>query len=123
MKNFSRKSPLPISSGKPAKAVSLLALAFSFFIFTAQVHAEKVPRLKGKPDFSGIWQTTSAADFDLEPHSARIDAPPGPGVVEGGEIPYKPEALAKRKENFENRFKSDPRLKGWTLGVPRNLLP
>lgn len=121
MKNFSRKSPLPISSGKPAKAVSLLALAFSFFIFTAQVHAEKVPRLKGKPDFSGIWQTTSAADFDLEPHSARIDAPPGPGVVEGGEIPYKPEALAKRKENFENRFKSDPRLKGWTLGVPRGI--
>ncbi|MFC3115335.1 hypothetical protein [Cellvibrio fontiphilus] len=83
--------------------------------------AEKIPRLNGKPDFSGIWQTTSAADYDLEPHSARIDAPPGPGVVEGGEIPYKPEALAKRKQNFENRFKADPRLKGWTLGVPRGI--
>ncbi len=82
---------------------------------------EKIPRLNGKPDFSGIWQTTSAADYDLEPHSARIDAPPGPGVVEGGEIPYKPEALAKRKQNFENRFKADPRLKGWTLGVPRGI--
>ncbi|WP_331346114.1 hypothetical protein [Cellvibrio sp. UBA7661] len=83
--------------------------------------AEKIPRLNGKPDFSGIWQTTSAADYDLEPHSARIDAPPGPGVVDGGEIPYKPEALAKRKQNFENRFKADPRLKGWTLGVPRGI--
>lgn len=83
--------------------------------------AEKIPRLNGKPDFSGIWQTTSAADYDLEPHSARIDAPPGPGVVEGGEIPYKPEALAKRKQNFDNRFNADPRLKGWTLGVPRGI--
>lgn len=82
---------------------------------------EKIPRLNGKPDFSGIWQTTSAADYDLEPHSARIDAPPGPGVVAGGEIPYKPEALAKRKQNFDNRFKADPRLKGWTLGVPRGI--
>ena len=38
----------------------------------------------GRPDFSGIWQTLSAADFDLEPHGARKDAPPGPGIVEGG---------------------------------------
>src|SRR5262245_60489654 len=36
-----------------------------------------IPRLpNGKPDFSGIWQTTSAAEYDLEPHSGRKDAPP-----------------------------------------------
>ena len=30
--------------------------------------------------------------------------PAGQSIVEGGEIPYKPEALAKRKANFENRL-------------------
>ena len=29
--------------------------------------------------------------------------PPSLGVVEGGEIPYKPEALAKKKQNQEKR--------------------
>mgnify|MGYP003576509077 CR=1 FL=1 len=103
------------------KLVGILSLV-SLITFSWHSQAtEKTPRLNGKPDFSGIWQTTSAADYDLEPHSARIDAPPGPGVVAGGEIPYKPEALTKRKQNFDNRFKADPRLKGWTLGVPRGI--
>jgi len=84
--------------------------------------AGQPPRLaNGKPDFSGIWQTTSAADFDLEPHSGRKDAPPSPGVVEGGEIPYLPKALAQRQKNFDNRLKDDPRLKCYTLGVPRGI--
>lgn len=87
-----------------------------------QAQAGQIPRLaNGRPDFSGIWQTTSAADFDLEPHGGRKDAPPSPGVVEGGEIPYLPKALAQRDENFKNRLTSDPRLKGWTLGVPRGI--
>jgi hypothetical protein len=75
----------------------------------------------GKPDLSGIWQTTSAADFDLEPHSGRKDAPPSVGVVEGGVIPYTPEALATKKRNFEARLVDDPRLKCWTLGTPRGI--
>ena len=29
--------------------------------------------------------------------------PAGQSIVEGGEIPYQPEALAKKKQNFENR--------------------
>ena len=45
--------------------------------------------------------------------------PPGIGVVEGGEIPYKPEALAKKKENFANRLKLDPEVKCYLPGVPR----
>ncbi|HET8707156.1 MAG TPA: hypothetical protein VFM46_12710, partial [Pseudomonadales bacterium] len=82
-----------------------------------------IPRLaNGKPDFSGIWQTTSAADFDLEPHSARKDAPPSAGVIEGhGTIPYLPNALEQRKKNFEARATDDPRLKCYTLGVPRGI--
>ena len=81
-----------------------------------------IPRLaSGKPDFSGIWQTTSAADFDLEPHSARKDAPPGAGIVAGDEIPYLPAALEQKKKNFDARTSSDPRLKCWTLGTPRGI--
>jgi hypothetical protein len=82
--------------------------------------ATKIPRAaNGKPDFSGIWQTTSAADYDLEPHAARKDAPPGAGVVEGGKIPYLPAALVQKQKNFASRDNADPRLKGWTLGTPR----
>jgi hypothetical protein len=81
-----------------------------------------IPRLAGgKPDFSGIWQTTSAADFDLESHSARKDAPPGAGIVEGDEIPYLPAALEQKKKNFAARTSADPRLKCWTLGTPRGV--
>ena len=41
--------------------------------------AQDIPRTaNGKPDFSGIWQTLSEADYDLEPHSGRRDAPPVP---------------------------------------------
>src|SRR5262249_16165909 len=83
---------------------------------------ESIPRLKsGKPDFSGIWQTLSAADFDLEPHSGRKDAPPSAGIVEGGTIPYLPAALEQKKKNFDAREGADPRLKCWTLGTPRGI--
>ena len=88
---------------------------------SAQAAPAKIPRLNGKPDFSGIWQTTSAADHGLEPHGGRKDAPPGPGIVDGGQIPYLPEALVQRQKNFENRAKDDPRLKCFTLGVPRGI--
>lgn len=84
--------------------------------------AGKIPRLaNGKPDFSGIWQTTSAAEYDLEPHSARKDAPPGPGVVEGGLIPYLPKALAQKAKNFAAREQADPRTRCFTPGVPRSV--
>jgi hypothetical protein len=81
--------------------------------------APKLP--DGKPDFSGIWQTTSAADYDLEPHSARRDAPPSAGVVQGDAIPYLPVALAQKRRNFDARLTADPRLKCWTLGTPRGV--
>ena len=84
--------------------------------------SSEIPRLaNGHPDFSGIWQTLSEADYDLEPHSGRRDAPPGPGVVEGGTIPYLPDALEQRAANFEARETDDPRLKCYVLGVPRGV--
>ena len=45
--------------------------------------------------------------------------PPGQGVVEGEEIPYKPEALATKKANFANRLTLDPEVKCYLPGVPR----
>ena len=84
--------------------------------------AAKIPRTAdGKPDFTGIWQTTSAADYDLEPHATRKDAPPSRGIIEGDVIPYTAEALAKKQKNFAARAVDDPRLKCWTLGTPRGI--
>ena len=97
----------------------------------------------GKPDFNGIWQALNEANYDLEPHMARPalalrtgpygplpaapvvalgvvgSVPPGVGVVDGGEIPYKPEALAKKKENQEHWLERDPEIKCYLPGVPR----
>ncbi len=107
------------ASLKPVRIAALLVLALC--ANGAALAADgKIPRAaNGKPDFSGIWQTTSAADYDLEPHSARRDAPPSAGIVVEGKIPYLPAALAQKQKNFAARETADPRLKGWTLGTPR----
>jgi hypothetical protein len=97
----------------------------------------------GKPDLNGIWQALNEANYDLEAHAARpamalrpgpygplpaapvlalgaVGAvPPGLGVVEGGEIPYRPEALAKRKQNQDDWLNLDPEIKCYLPGVPR----
>ena len=62
--------------------------------------------------------------------------PGGQSIVEGGEIPYRPEALAKKKENFEKRMAvkvtndphrydtGEPELQCYRPGVPRaNYMP
>ena len=97
----------------------------------------------GHPDLNGIWQAINEANYDLEAHVARpamalrpgpfgpvpaapvlalgaVGAvPPSLGVVEGGEIPYKPDMLAKKKENQENWMVRDPEIKCYLPGVPR----
>jgi hypothetical protein len=90
----------------------------------------RAPRTKdGKPNFNGVWQAINEANWDIEPHSAapgpfwQLGAAhavsPGLGIVEGGSIPYKPEALAKKKENFANRMTQDPEVRCYLPGVPR----
>jgi hypothetical protein len=102
----------------------------------------------GKPDLNGIWQSLNEANYDIEAHMARpamalrpgpygpvpatavlalgaVGAvPPGMGIVEGGAIPYKPEMLAKKKENQEKWLERDPEIKCYLPGVPRaNYMP
>jgi hypothetical protein len=80
----------------------------------------QVPRTAdGKPNISGFWQVMNTADWDIQAHHARQDAEAGLGVVDGDDIPYQPWALAKKKENFENRAGADPRAKCFLPGVPR----
>ena len=50
---------------------------------------------------------------------AAFSVPPGLGVVEGNEIPYLPEALARKKANGENWMTLDPEVKCFMPGIPR----
>ena len=73
----------------------------------------------GKPDLSGIWQVLTTAAWNIEDHQAAKGVPAGQGVVEGGELPYLPAALATRNENFKNRLTLDPETKCFQPGMPR----
>src|SRR5437588_7850208 len=97
---------------------------------SGQRPAYRAPRTAdGKPNLNGIWQALNAANWDLQGHAAQPSlvvslgaigaVPGGQSVVEGGEIPYRPEALAKKKENYANRLKLDPEVKCYLPGVPR----
>jgi hypothetical protein len=110
----------------------------------AQSPAYRAPRAEdGHPDLNGIWQVLNEANYDLEGHNARpaMAVRPGPygpvpaaavlalgavgavppslGVVEGGEIPYKPEARKQKEENQQNWLSRDPEIKCYLPGVPR----
>jgi hypothetical protein len=97
----------------------------------AQTQAYRAPRTAdGRPNLNGVWQALNEANWDLEPHAAaqgpvfalgaQFSIEPGIGVVEGGTIPYKPDAFAKKRENFANRLKLDPEVKCYMGGVPRS---
>src|ERR1700674_1923495 len=92
-----------------------------------QAPAYRAPRAAGgRPDLNGIWQALNEANYDIQAHAARAalalrpgpygpvpaaavlalgaagSVPPGLGVVDGGEVPYLPAALARKKENEKN---------------------
>jgi hypothetical protein len=124
-------------------AAAIVAIV-SLSPLTGQTRTPNVPRLpNGKPDMNGIWQTLNTANWDLQAHAARPalamrpgpvvpvpakeviafgavgSVPSGVGVVEGDEIPYRPEALAKKEENQEKWLELDPEIKCYLPGVPR----
>jgi hypothetical protein len=113
-----------------------------------QFPAYRAPRASdGKADLNGIWQALVTANIDVQDHDAQPGPrpelmgaygawPAGQSVVEGGELPYRPEALAKKKQNADNRMvvkitsdprrydTGDPELKCYRPGLPRaNYMP
>jgi len=103
----------------------------------------KAPRTSdGHPDLNGIYQAFTTANWDIEahaagpaPHSDVMGAyaaqPGGQSIVEGGVLPYRPEALKKKQENFDKRLtpkitndphrfdQGDPEIMCFRPGVPR----
>jgi hypothetical protein len=99
-----------------------MSVAAALCVTHASAHAQarSVPRTSdGKPDLSGIWQAFGTANDNILSHSASRDVPAGLGVVEGDEIPYRPEMLAKKQENFANRAARDTEARCYLPGVPR----
>jgi hypothetical protein len=78
-----------------------------------------VRRTAAHPDLSGIWKVMNSASWDILDHVDQPGIPAGRSVVEGGEIPYRPEALEQKKRNFETRATADPETKCNLPGVPR----
>ena len=109
-------------------ALVALLIAFTAIQTTGQTTAARGPRLQGHPNFNGIWQSMTEANWDVLAHQARpgpsqfgalFSEPAGIGIVDGNEIPYQPWAAAKQQENFKNRWTDDPEAKCYMPGVPR----
>jgi hypothetical protein len=99
------------SKASVVAAAAVVGWSFASFQTTGQAQLARIPRAPdGHPSLNGLWQAVNTAYWDLEDHAARqgplialgaaYSVPEGAGVVEGGTIPYKPEALAKKKENY-----------------------
>ncbi len=111
--------------------LAMAACAWAAGSMTASAQQRsKADRIGGKPNLNGIWQAMNTANWNLEDHPARqgpltaagaIGSEPGGfGLIEGSAtIPYKPEALKQRNQNFKNRAKEDPEAKCFLPGVPR----
>jgi len=110
--------PYRLASATVVSIVLVVAAAIS--VARAQTPANTLPRTPdGKPDLSGIWQVMNTAAWDIQDHNAQKGVPAGLGVVVGNDIPYKPEALAKKRQNYDNRATADPESKCYLPGVPR----
>jgi hypothetical protein len=127
-----------------AAVAGAVAISLVVPVSGQQAAAYRAPRTPdGHPDLNGIWQANNEANWDIQMHVARPalalragpygpvpakdvlalgavgSVPPGMGVVDGNEIPYKPEALAQKKKNQDNYLTSDPEVKCYLPGVPR----
>jgi hypothetical protein len=132
-----------------ALAAAAVSAVISLSVARSEGQAARPARTtSGQPNFNGVWQALNEANWDLQAHEARAGmvtqkgvydyeyarVPAAPvlalgaaagvpgslGVVQGdGQIPYRPEAAALKKENSENWIDRDPELKCYLPGVPR----
>jgi len=81
------------------------------------------PRLSdGTPDFRGIWHVRGAAHINIEGHAADRNTTAERSFIfdpPDGKIPYLPDALKQRDENYKNRATADPAANCYQAGVPR----
>jgi hypothetical protein len=108
-------------------AISAIALC----LLTAAAQSQERPqRILDQPNINGVWRAMGNAHWNLEPQNAEaleqfwqlgaIGAIPGGlGVVDGGEIPYRPEARAQRDANRAAWPAADPEAKCYLPGIPR----
>ena len=142
MRNTLMRGPMAVATGVAVATVVALSVA------RPASQATRVDRIDGRPNLNGIWQANNEANWDLQAHEARAGAvmqpgvypydfarvPAAPslpfgaaggvpgslGVVQGdGEIPYTPEALARKQDNAAHWLDRDPELKCQLPGVPR----
>jgi hypothetical protein len=99
----------------------------------AKASATAPATIGGHPNINGVWHTMSGADFGLEPHTAETAPgekserelgalaaiPANLGVVEGGQIPYLPEARKVRDANAKLGPMKDPEANCYLPGIPR----
>jgi hypothetical protein len=131
MRNYFRGSiPVATFAGLMLATLPAVAQTPAQTARPAAASSARIPRAPdGKPNLNGIWQAMNTADWDLSPHNAQqslvlqagalLAEPAGIGVVDGGDIPYLPAALAKKQDNYKNRMTADPEVKCYLPGVPR----
>jgi hypothetical protein len=117
------------AGARAALAAAVLCPALVMLPVLAEAQFSAPRTADGRPDFNGIWQTVNEANWGLEGRAAAEGAvpeagatyaiPPSIGVVDGDLIPYRPEALTQRDENFADRLARDPEVKCYLPGVPR----
>src|SRR5262245_13232865 len=110
--------------------VAAVAFAAVLSVRSGEGQTYTVPQTaSGQPDLNGFWQALNTAHWDLEPHTAApgpvlqlgaaYAVPPGQGVVVDGPIPYRPDAVAKKKQYAANALREDAEVKCYLPGVPR----
>lgn len=119
---------------KLAAATALVIASAGAAVAQQKAAATAAPaRIEGKPNLNGIWQVVNEANYNVEPHDSATSPSRlgerglgaiaaihgGLGVVEGGVIPYKPEALAKRNEYRASAPTYDPEAACYLPGIPR----
>jgi hypothetical protein len=127
-----------------AAAAIVLSLSVNSIPTSGQSSTREARVPDGRPNLNGIWQAMNTANWDLLAHTVRPAVsqpgvypnhpvlaapvlalgstglvPAGPGVVEGNDIPYTPEAAGMKRENGEHWLDRDPEVRCYMPGIPR----